>query len=95
VMLAPPIKESKSEEKDSRQMEELRRRNKARAHEDEETDPPPPVKVKKRKPLEKDEDTAEAKGNAVGVTKTDSHVGKKSDDPALGTAGTANKEAGT
>ncbi len=55
AMLAPPIKESKSEEKDSRHMEELRRRNKARAHEDEEPAPPQPVKEKKLKPLEKEE----------------------------------------
>jgi hypothetical protein len=95
VMLAPPIKESKSEEKDSRQMEELRRRNKARAHEDEETDPLPPVKIKKRKPLEKDEDPAETKVNGIGVTKADSPVEKKSDGPALSTLGASTKEAGT
>lgn len=94
VMLAPPIKESKSEEKDSRQMEELRRRNKARAHEDEEMDSPPPVKAKKLTPLEKEEISSESKVNGVGESKTDSHVEKKSDDSALSTAGASNKEAG-
>lgn len=95
VMLAPPIKESKSEEKDSRQMEELRRRNKARAHDDEDTDMPPPVKTKKRKPIEKDEDSSEAKINGVGEPKTDVSTEKKSDESSVGTVGTANKEAGT
>jgi len=37
VMLAPPIQETKSEEKDSRQREEIRRRIKARAQQDDET----------------------------------------------------------
>jgi HlyD family secretion protein len=48
VMMAPPIKESKSEDKDSVQMEEARRRMKARAQEDEVLDQPPPLKAKKR-----------------------------------------------
>jgi HlyD family secretion protein len=94
VMLAPPIKESKSEEKDSRQMQELRRRSKARASDEEEIIQPPAVKTKKRSPVEKDADSSEIKTNGMSAIKMDiSHV-KKSDRFTLDKGKLSNKGTG-
>ncbi len=95
VMLAPPIKESKSEEKDSRQMEELRRKSKVRVPFDEETDRPSAGRVKKRNPIEKGLDALETKTNGMSETKSDIRRDKKSDSPGLSTVGTLSKEVGT
>ena len=103
VMMAPPIKESKSEDKDSVQMEEARRRMKARAQEDDALDQPPPLKSKKRKPVVKEDGPSETKplGNGEtkiegnGDVKTEAHHEKKRDAAAVGIVGISAKETGT
>jgi HlyD family secretion protein len=103
VMMAPPIKESKSEDKDSVQMEEARRRMKARAQEDDVLDQPPPLKSKKRKPVVKEDEHSETKTTGNGETKTEVngdaktevHHEKKRDAAAVGILGTSTKETGT
>jgi HlyD family secretion protein len=103
VMMAPPIKESKSEDKDSQQMEDARRRMKARAQEDDALDQPPPLKSKKRKPVVKEDDptetktpgTGENKTEVNGDVKTEAHHEKKRDAATVGIVGTSTKETGT
>jgi hypothetical protein len=103
VMMAPPIKESKSEDKESLQMEEARRRMKARTQEEDALDQPPPLKSKKRKPVVKEDDPSETKTPGSGETKTEvhgdskteAHHEKKNDTSTVGILGTSTKETGT